>query len=597
MIYRRWRGTDLGIGPWRSVAGVSGSGLSRAVVCMVVCALALAGCTGRDSQRSRATVAADGVTLDVAGVAVSIPPGAATGEGELALAPTAGAPPGWPDGDGSIVPLTAVEVSLVGAELVGEATVEFSGHQLAPGLLPVVIWQDGSGGWELLPSQTAEDGSVLARTTHFSWGFLAAFDPAGWLKDHAQDWGRNLLGRAGADQPSCGDEKTPREAGVEVISDRGDAVKWCFGIEGGTQILRVTNNKNTFVEVTYPKTWGVEEDSTIALSTDALARAFGGLLVEASSGRSARVVDAGDTLTLTVPQGGGGRAVTQISTLAWALSGIAMGLEVYGLVAGSLKASAVAQSSTGTFQRILDKVSGADLEGYGEAFRDCGEKISDATEHGDDIDKWFATLWTGCVPALMRADIAATGLKMWALGQVLKVITTAVTAVYTAGAIITSGMRELWDTAFAPMERGSNVYRIKVTPPTPEALTLIRNPYSVFYREWDSYGFKSSAGLIARQDGEDLYLSWISEFHRPCLVAQWTGQVFEGTYYDLETRQARALPFRGPGGQTHLRVWADGWLYTGTDEDWVESSLDEVRASGAEMFDGPVEDYVAGCGP
>jgi hypothetical protein len=181
------------------------------------------------------------------------------------------------------------------------------------------------------------------------------------------------------------------------------------------------------------------------------------------------VVDAGDTLTLIVPEGSGGRVVGQISTLAWALSGIAMGVEVYGQVAGALKANRVAEASAGTFERLMDVVSGASLDGYEAAFRSCAEALSDATEHNDSADKWFATLWVGCIPGLMRADIAATGVRMFALGAVLTVVATAVSAVYTAAALINSGLRELWDTIFTPKEAGANVYRIRVTAAELEA--------------------------------------------------------------------------------------------------------------------------------
>jgi hypothetical protein len=567
--------------------------MPRITAVLLGAALVLSGCTG---QGATAASAEEGARASADGVTVTLPPGSIHGAGELTVSTDLEMPKAWPESNGLIFPLRPVEVTLAGAELVGEATVTFAGHDVPDGHVPVVMWQSDSGDWELLPSTTAEDGSVTARTRHFSWGFLGSFDPAAFVRDHAADLGRNVLGRAGADQPTCGNEQAPREAGVEVVSDSGDVVKWCFGIEGGEQVLKVTNNKTTFVEITYPDSWAVRDGQSTSVSSEAVARAFGTALADLSSGsstRTARVVDAGDTLTLVVPDGRGGLVVSQISTLAWALTGIAMGLEIYGGVASALKAGGIASTSTGTFGRVMDRLTGANLSGYDAALRSCGKAISDATEHEGDPGKGFATLWVGCVPGLMQADVAATGLRMFAVGAVLAVVSTAVSAVYTAAAIVTSGLRELWDTAFAPKSGGANVYRIRVNPPpAADMYPTLSNPFHVFHREqtYVEYGVTYQHGLVAVQEGDQLALTWLSEFHNACFLGTWNGQEYLGTYSDLESFPAQARPYLAEDGTVHLRVWAQGTLYSGTnDEDWSTSTLDQVRELGAEMPVGPIE--------
>lgn len=502
-------------------------------------ALVLGGCSPAappDEQgATSASVPVDGeaTELSVGGVSVSLALGRYDGAGELELTTEAPAT-ALPDVDDSITPVAVAGVTLTGARLTGPAQIRFDPPDLPDGAVPVVFWEDGAGGWDLLPHRVAADGSILARTRHFSWGFLGSFDPVAWIADHGPDWGRNILGRAGADQPACGDERAPRDAGIQVVSDSGDPVKWCFGIEDGQQVLKVTNNKTSFIEVTYPSTWSVREGQSRAVSPEALARSLGSQLAEASTGRAARVIDAADTLTLLVPDGVGGRVTTSLSTLAWALTGLAMGLSVYGQVASLMKAGGLATTSPGTLERVMDRVAGADLEGYEAAFRDCGLAISQATEYDDNPDASFATIWTGCIPALMKADVAATGLRMWAIGAVMAVVATAVTAVYTAGSIISSGLRELYDTAFTPKDNGANVYRIKVVLPEPSA-----DGRAEVYD-----------GLVVRRDGDTLTLAWLDEFHRPCFHGTGGPPTFIGEYGDLERGPATLTIGDSPRGLT-----------------------------------------------
>jgi len=116
---------------------------------------------------------------------------------------------------------------------------------------------------------------VTAQTTHFSSGFLVLLDKPGTAKDLSEYFTNYITGRSGVKQPGCGDERSPRDAGVKVTSDRGDRVLWCFGQEDGRRVLKVSNNTRTFAEVTYPSRWKVLDAFSVSLDTDTIARYFG----------------------------------------------------------------------------------------------------------------------------------------------------------------------------------------------------------------------------------------------------------------------------------------------------------------------------------
>ena len=105
-------------------------------------------------------------------------------------------------------------------------------------------------------------------------------------------------------------------------------------------------------------------------------------------------------------------------------------------------------------------------------------------------------------------------------------------------------------------------------------------------------------GLTARQYGDTLALQWFSSFHNPCFIGHWDGTSYRGTVGDLVDYPAQALPYRDAEGSLRLRVWSDHDLYTGLREElWTPSTVDQVRAGGAEMPDIPIEEYQTRCSP
>lgn len=187
-----------------------------------------------------------------------------------------------------------------------------------------------------------------------------------------------------------------------------------------------------------------------SLSPQTLDRAFGTSMgaATARTGTSVRLIDGGDTITLVVPEGQTGSVNATASAYGWSLSALRFGVEMYVSVANAAS-SGLGTAAAGSWQHVLERLSGvADLDGYGEALRACGTGMADLTE-SDSADvaaagDMLAFLWK-CVPALMQADIAATGVTMFALGGVLAVVGTVTSLVLTAGHLLVTSVREVYD--------------------------------------------------------------------------------------------------------------------------------------------------------
>ena len=587
--------------------------LTRMVIALVVGAL-LAGCTGSGdpgggSRQSSVPVTADAAaSASAAGVTVALPVGAASGAGTLTVEPAeVGSLDDVPEG---VAPVLAVNVSLKGIQLQQPATVSFpvpAGWAAGTSDPLVVMWQDGKGGWRLLPFE--RNGEVVtAQTEHFSWGFLGTVDVQQWAAKARTSLGNYLSGRSGVEQPSCGDEKAARPAGVSVKSDGGDAVKWCFGVQDGKTVLKIANNRRTFATVTFPAAWKVKDTGTPSISPDAAARVLGTAaaeFVQLGKGQNARTINGGDTLTLVVGKTGSGTATVEGDFIAWAFSAIVFGIDVYTGVAGSL---GVKTSVADTWERFANTVTGGGDTGYLAAFLGCTRTLSETVGEADPdtglvnaADKALLLLW-GCLPKLMTADLKEVGNLMFGAGALLQVIGGVVGLVLSAVHLLVTGARELWD-SFATFGGKSNVaYKIRIKrTPTSTSRANLPDGYQVFALttpaepNWPA----RTHGLTARQSGDTLAVQWLSQFHNPCFIGRWDGTAYRGTVADLVDYPAQALPYRDPTGELRLRVWADRDLYIGgmRDQLWTPSTVDQLRAAGAEMPDGPVAEYQALCSP
>ncbi len=395
---------------------------------------------------------------------------------------TDGGSPEAPDG---VTPISnLVRVNLSGVKLQKPATISFP-RPTGTGEDPlVVMWEDGQGGWMALPTRSSST-RVSAQTVHFSGGFLARIDVQAWASSRLEDLKNYITGRSDVDQPTCGDEGAARAGGVKLLSDGGDSVKWCYGVEDGHTVVKVANNRRTFTSVTYPKAWKVKNGASISISADTLARALGTWAAEAvSRGKAARVVDGGDTLTLVLPDGASGRVTAESDFTAWSVSAIAFGLEIASGVR-----SAFGVEAGDSFGRFMSVVTGGgpDFESYTAALKTCTKAIgelvksnADAAEAASDVLK---LMWK-CVPSLAAADLKATGWTMFGAGIFLQMLVGAVAAILTAVNLLVTGIREIWDEVASFGGKSDAIYDIVIRQPLPPlTVGLPWGPYQSGYGE------------------------------------------------------------------------------------------------------------------
>jgi PASTA domain-containing protein len=435
-----------------------------------VAVLAASACTthGHESASARITRSAGG-HVAAENVTVSVRPDSVSSDLTLRVRRSA-IPKNLPDYITAIG--KAVTITVTGGRLTGTARLVFGpSAAIKSSDLPVVTWQDGAGGWRWLPAERRADGSIAAETDHFSLGYLGKIDVPKWAKDVAGNVKDYATGRSGVEQPSCGDEGAFRGDGTSVSSDGGDTIKWCAGVQDGKRIMRVANNRRAYAQLTFPVSWTVVDGGGFGLSIEALKRsaASGAARLSAPPGTQVRLVSGGQILTLALPPGVGGHLSAEMSIVAWALSGIELGVQVWSVVAG------IANKGLGTlgdtaWGRFTDRLLGNEaLAGWGDAWGKCLESVTgnftDSPMSSASISSIGSALmkteWD-CVPQLMKADVAQAGLKMFALGVLLSTIGTVTGLIFSAANLLVTGVREIWDSLAAFGGKSDPIYDVVV---------------------------------------------------------------------------------------------------------------------------------------
>lgn len=531
-----------------------GTSLVAVVSLLSACTSALPSAT--PGPKPTAVSPSRGVTARIGTATVTIPAGAVTGAGRLSV--VASQPPSSAAGTTPIG--QGITATLTGATLTGAATVTFAVPPSAVDVnhIPVIVWQDGAGGWRWLPGTWQPGAHTISATTdHFSSGFLGSFDVAGFVRDHKTEVTNYLTGRSGVQQPTCGDERAAR-AQVSVASDGGDSVKWCLGVLNGRTVLRVANNRRTYMSVTYPKSWKVIDGGHFGISLEALVRSSAGVLdrVTAPRGGDVRLVSGGDTLTLALPTGGSARVTAQMDFTAWAITGIALGMSIYGAVAGSAS-RLIGASSAGSFERFVAHVAETNPgKGWADAWKSCTEGLSsELTDHpfqavsaASTVTPILKAAWT-CVPALMKADLSSVGLGMWGVGVVLAAVGFAVSAVLTALNLILTGIREIWDNVASFGGHSNPIYAIVL-----RSLAPVCDPAALFKAAYTAEGFNpndpSYAQLTAVGDGPGA--------HGARCVGQWALAGISRP--NVGTTDGATLFRQGPEGTWHEIGGGGMWL-------------------------------------
>lgn len=420
-----------------------------------------------------AAVTLGDVTVDISGPSIA-------GDGELAikqvkLEDDVELPEGFTAAS------DAFQVTLDGATLEGTAAVTFAVPEGFDGIdhFPGVLWQDDSGALAWTPAEWEPgEATITATLRHFSSGILGNFDVKAAAEKFAGDAANYLTGRAGVAQPSCGDEDAAR-SGLDVTSDGGDTVKWCYGIEDGQRILKVANNRRAYAEVDIPDGWEVVDGGRYGVSSGAVIRFLSDRAAEAVADetRNVRLLAGGDTLKIAVPDGAEGGVTVEMSVTAWLLSALQFGVEIYGSVVSSIPKLGVAAS--GRWSHFVRGMAGLESIGaWGDAARSCLKALTDdLTDQplGPDAAWPLMKFVWDCIPGIMKADIEETGPAIFLLGTLLATVGTVVGAVLTAVNLLVSGTREIFDSivSFGPDDV---IYDIAIGSALPSAVPVTLGP-------------------------------------------------------------------------------------------------------------------------
>lgn len=343
-------------------------------------------------------------------------------------------------------------------------------------LWPIVYWQDRSDLWRALPAEWSPgQDRVSATVEHFSGGFLGGIDAAAIAQEWTTKLANYFTGRSGVDQPNCPNEAQARDAGIEVRSDKGDAIKWCFGVEEGTHVLKVANNRRAYTEISYPDTWTVRDDGRLSMSLGTVLRALSDSSAElvAGSGRNAMIVAGGDTITFELPPDTFGSVRAEMSVTAYLLGVILFGFEVYGYVANffSRGIGDVVKGFEGRFvQAILDGEQASWLTTAKECLKSFTDHIGDDLLSASMVGPILKFAF-GCVPSIMESFVFDSGYDQFLLGAALGAIAGAVGLVATAGNLLASGIREIWDEVASLGGKSDSFYDIAVGVDLPGVFT------------------------------------------------------------------------------------------------------------------------------
>ena len=273
---------------------------------------------------------------------------------------------------GAVVAHTGVDVNLTGGTLTGTADITFElpesfDHEQ---LVPIVAWEtDDSDRWEILPTHIDHAaGTITATTEHFSFGWFGWVDPAE-LVEPIRAWVADLVfGRAGANHPTCGDERSPRDAGIDVISDSGDLVMWCFGHEDGRDVLKVTNNWRAAQQVSFRSNWQATGFTGAGINLQGLYDWLATITTTTLAGTT-RLIPPGGTIvieTVDIPSDQWAVVAVEPSVGSWSWSGALIGVDVlmaiYGklLKSDGLREQAEAALATAQLAKCFSETYGSD---------------------------------------------------------------------------------------------------------------------------------------------------------------------------------------------------------------------------------------------
>lgn len=396
------------------------TGLVAAALMLV----SLAGCGSDDEYQLIGTDVQRAVETEVRAGAVEVvlPAGAASG-GRLVVQ-EGPVPDVVPEGVLALGP--SAMVSLFDGSLDGSIEVSFDPPlELTPDQVPVVMAKDDVGEWQWRP--TTWDGGqdpVTAELERPGQVFLARFDRTPWLTELAEDFAAKANDSAKAEQPTCGDEESLLDGGLQLSSEPGAVLVWCAGVDtiesnaavagadadwatAGVQapVLRLRNSSRMFTEVGYPADWpAVDGSGKGALAGQALRERLG-LAGSTRAELSTRVLAPGDTLTLLLPADPAGTVTADHSAAAWTLSVLDFATSTYTRVVSGVDRALGRRVRAARTELMAGLSSPSAEESASAAVRECLAPVAGVMLMSRDAAQQLVDRAASCAPTLLRPSL------------------------------------------------------------------------------------------------------------------------------------------------------------------------------------------------
>ncbi len=295
----------------------------RQVVAVAVAVSLVAGCTGGNGRHAASSSAAAGKSGSSA--AATAGPVVVSG---VSVAPTV-TDKGTAAAPGRGIAFASHVFALgPSGPLPSSATVTIKLNRTLAAGTPVVAATKESASlpWTYLPATLSGDGASAAFTTsHFSLFGVLWLDTKDLAAAFKADFIDDVTGglTQTVTKPTCQHESEARGDGYTVTSSSSDAVYWCFGIENGTRVLKVTVHRRYPMEIAHPN-MNVISNHYNHLALSALSHLTSG---------NATIVEPGGTAVFNADllAGGGVRGGESISTqmdgLGQSLYALQVGIE------------------------------------------------------------------------------------------------------------------------------------------------------------------------------------------------------------------------------------------------------------------------------
>jgi hypothetical protein len=229
-------------------------------------------------------------------------------------------------------------------------------------------------------------------------------------------------------------------------------------------VLKVANNRITYTEISYPKTWKVIEGQRYGVSLRALAD-FAVTKVSAAldrPGREAVLVEGGKTVVFSLPAEATAKAVAQISFYSWALQALGLALDIETKIA---KLAGIELKKNGLDRLIGIVTNPGKLDDWGKAGQDrlksYTEQFTDdltaPVELGDTALKIFHFAGT-CAIAMGSVSATESGPLIFPASLLLDAVSAVVGAIVSAAQLLVSIGREIWDSVATFGGGGNPVY-------------------------------------------------------------------------------------------------------------------------------------------